>query len=116
MSLHNDEYNAIVDLRRAIKTSVKEILKSSETYQRIQGYIELANNNSNLIAEKIKQNNPLCYEGITRVNVSFNIESLITSAYEVYIGTYKGKDFHHSVNIGIDSFIVLLSECHLLED
>lgn len=116
MALHNDEYYAMVNLRKTIKESVEETLKSSEVYQRIQGYIKLANSNSNLIAEKIKENNSLCYEGITRVSVSFNMESLLTSAYEVYIGTYKGKDYHRSVNIGIDSFIILLSECHLLKD
>lgn len=116
MALHNNEYYAMVELRRQVKQYVDNIINNSETYKRIQGYIKLANDNSTLIANKIKENNSLCYEGITRVSVSFNMESLLTSAYEVYIGTYKGKDFHRSVNVGVDSFIILLSECGLVDD
>lgn len=116
MALHNDEYYAMINLRKTIKESVEETLKSSEVYQRIQGYIKLANDNSELVAKRIEYNNSLCYEGITRVNVSFNMASLLTSAYEVHISTYKGENFHDGVNIGIDSFIILLSECHLLKD
>lgn len=116
MALHNDEYYAMINLRKTVKESVQEILKSSEIYKRIQSYVKLANNNSSLIAEKIKENNSLCYEGITRVSISFNMESLLTSAYEIHICTYKGQDYHRSVDIGIDSFIILLSECKLIDD
>lgn len=116
MALHNTEYYAMHELRCEIKQCVNHITNSSETYKRIQGYIKLANENSALIAGKIKENNSLCYEGITQVSVSFNMESLLTSAYEVNICTYKGQDYYRSVNIGIDSFIILLSECGLVDD
>lgn len=116
MSLHNSEYHAMSDLRRASKEAVKKVVESSEVYQRIKGYIKLANDNSNLVAEQIRNNNSLCYDGITRIHITFNEESLITSAYEIHISTYKAKDFHRGVDVGIDSFITLLSECSLIND
>lgn len=116
MSLHNNEYHAMSDLRRVSKEAIKKVVESSEVYQRIKGYIELANDNSNLVAEQIRNNNSLCYDGITRIHITFNEESFITSTYEIHISTYKDKDFHRGVNVGIDSFIILLSECGLIND
>lgn len=116
MSLHNDEYHAMANLQRAAREAVKKVAESSEIYLRIKGYIKLANDNSNLVAKQIRENNSLCYDGITRIYATFNEESLITSAYEIHISTYKEKEFHMGVDIGIDSFIILLSECGLVDD
>lgn len=116
MALHNNEYHAMVELRRQIKQYVDNIIDNSETYKRIQGYIKLANDNSETLAKKIESNNSLYYDGITNVHVVFNKESLLTSSYEVHLCTYKGKEFYKSLSIGIDSFIILLSECGLVDD
>lgn len=116
MSLHNDEYHAMMNLKRVAKEAVKKVTESSEIYLRIKGYIKLANDNSNLVAKQIRENNSLCYDGITRIYATFNEESLITSAYEIHISTYREKEFHMGVDIGIDSFIILLSECGLIDD
>ena len=43
MSLHNDEYHAMANLRRAAREAVKKVAESSEIYLRIKGYIKLAN-------------------------------------------------------------------------
>lgn len=116
MSLHNNEYHAMCELRRQIKQVVENIIQTSETYKRIIGYIKLANNNSEIVAKKIERNNSLCYDGITKVSISFNEDSLLTSAYEVHIMTYKGRNYYRGVDIGIDSFIILLSECGLIDN
>lgn len=116
MSLHNNEYHAMCELRRQIKQLVENIINTSETYKRIQSYIKLANDNSEIVAKKVENNNSLCYEGITNIHAVFNMESLLTSSYEIHLCIYKEKKLYKSVSIGIDSFIVLLSECGLVDD
>ena len=111
MLLHNLEYHAMCDLRKTIRNAVEEILMSSEVYQRVKDYIEIARDNSELLAKHIRENNSLCYDGITQVHVGFDTESL-----NIYILTYRGKSFHKRVNIDVDTLIILLAECGLIED
>ena len=111
MTLHNVEYHAMCDLRKSINYTIKQLLETSEIYQRVKNYVEIARNNSELLAKHIRENNSLCYDGITQVHVGFDTESL-----NIYILTYCGKSFHKRVNIDVDTLIILLAECGLIED
>ena len=111
MLLHNAEYYEMCSLRKYIDYTVKQLLEASEIYQRVKNYVEIARNNSELLAKHIRENNSLCYDGITQVHVGFDTESL-----NIYILTYCGKSFHKRVNIDVDTLIILLAECGLIED
>jgi hypothetical protein len=103
------------DLFRWCKAAVDQVLQNSEIYQRTQGYLKLANDNIEIVAKQIKRNNHF-YEGTHSFKFYFNKGSLITSSYEITLSYKDNRNDYHSTSIGIDSFIILLDECKLLED
>lgn len=115
MGLYNTEYNAIYDFKRAVRKMVNDYLAQNETFARLQNYIELANTNIEKVGEQIKANN-LYYEECTLVRFSFNKECLIARGnYELTL-YYKQRGEDKFVGVGIDSFLLTLIECGLLED
>jgi len=113
--LHNTEYHEMCRLFQQCRDAVEQILSKSEVYQRTKGYLKLANDNIQIVENQIKRNNHF-YEGTHSLNFYFNKGSLITSSYEITLSYRDSYDGYHSTSIGIDSFIILLDECGLLED
>lgn len=114
MGLYNDEYNAMYEFKRAVRALVNNYLAQNETFARLQNYIELANTNIEKVGEQIKANN-LYYEDCTFVGFSFDKASLLTPVYEMTLH-YKQGNEHKSSPCGVDSFLLILIECGLLED
>lgn len=114
MGLYNDEYNAIYDFKRAVRALVNDYLEQNETFARLQGYIQLANDNIEKVGKQIQQNN-LYYEDCTFVKFSFNKTSLLASSYEMTLHYKQGCENRYT-HFGADSFILLLIECGLLND
>lgn len=115
MGLYNNEYQAIYELKREVRELVKSYLTHNETFARLQNYIELANTNIEKVGEQIKANN-LYYEDCTFVSFSFDKASLITPAsYEMTLH-YKQGNEDKFAHFGVDSFLLTLIECGLLED
>lgn len=114
MGLYNDEYNAIYDFKRAVRALVNDYLAQNETFARLQGYIQLANDNIEKVGKQIQQNN-LYYEDCTFVKFSFNKASFVAPVYEITLHYKQGKEDRFS-HFGADSFILLLIECGLLSD
>lgn len=113
--LHNTEYHAMGNLTREVKEMVKNYLANNETFARVQGYIKLANDNLERVEQQVKKNN-LFYEHCTFKDFSFDMGSLLTSSYEIelYFKNQHGEGkFSH---FGVDTLIILLDECGLLED
>ena len=115
MALHNTEYHAICDLTRDIKKMVKNYLTNNEIFVRVQGYIKLANDNLPRVEQQVKKNN-LFYKHCTFKNFSFNMGSLLTSAYEIELYFKNQHDEGKFTQFGVDTFIILLAECGLIED
>lgn len=113
--LHNTEYHEMCSLFQQCKAAIENILLKSEVYQRTVGYLKLANDNIQTVEKQIKRNNHF-YEGTHSFKFYFNKGSLITSSYEIELSYRDSYDDYHSTSIGIDSFIILLDECGLLED
>lgn len=114
MGLYNTEYNAIYDFKRAVRKLVNDYLAQDETFARLQNYIELANTNIEKVGEQIKANN-LYYEDCTFVKFSFDKSSLLTSGYEMTLH-YKQYNEDKFAHFGVDSFLLTLIECGLLND
>lgn len=115
MGRYNDEYTAMCALKLAVRKMVNDYLAQDETFARLQNYIELANTNIEKVGEQIKANN-LYYEDCTFVGFSFVRASLLTStAYEMSLHYKQGREDKYS-HFGVDSFLLLLIECGLLED
>ena len=114
MGLYNDEYNAIYDFKRAMRELINNYLEQNETFARLQGYIQLANDNIEKVGKQIQQNN-LYYEDCTFVKFSFNKASFIAPVYEITLHYRQGQEDRFS-HFGADSFILLLIECGLLND
>lgn len=114
MGLYNDEYNAIYNFKRAVRKLVNDYLLQDETFARLQGYIQLANDNIEKVGEQIKANN-LYYEDCTFVGFSFDKASLLTPSYEMTLHYKQGREDKFS-HFGVDSFLLLLIECGLLND
>lgn len=113
--LHNIEYHAMCDLTNEVKEIVKNYLANNETFARVQGYIKLANDNLYQVEKQIKQNN-LFYEDCTLKNFSFDKSSLLTSSYEIEL-YFKDKNNNGKfAHFGVDTLIMLLAECELIED
>lgn len=113
--LHNTEYHAMCDLTREVKEIVKTYLSNNETFARVQGYIKLANDNLCKVEEQIKRNN-LFYEHCTLKGFSFDKSSLLTSSYEIELYFKNQHDEGKFAHFGIDTLIMLLAECGLIED
>lgn len=113
--LHNTEYYEMCNLFRECKSAVDEILRNSAIYQRTKGYINLANNNIDIVEKQVKHNNHF-YEGAHSFKFYFNKGALITSSYEIQLSFRDSYNNYNSTSLGIDSFIILLDECGLLED
>lgn len=113
--LHNKEFHEMNDLFRQCKAAVEQVLQNSEVYQRTQGYLKLANDNIEIVANQIKKNN-LFYEGANSFKFYFNKDSLTTSSYEIRLTFRDAHNEYRSTSIGIDSFIILLDECGLIKD
>jgi hypothetical protein len=114
MGLYNDEYNAIYDFKRAVRKMVNDYLAQNETFARLQGYIQLANSNIDIVGKQIQQNN-LLYEDCTFVKFSFDKTSLLSSTYEMTLHYKQGREDRYT-HFGVDSFLLLLIECGLLAD
>lgn len=114
MGLYNTEYNAIYDFKRAVRKMVNDYLAQDETFARLQNYIELANTNIEKVGEQIKANN-LYYEDCTFVNFAFDKSSLLTPSYEMTL-RYKQGHEDKFAHFGVDSFLLILIECGLLDD
>ena len=114
MGLYQTEYNAIYDFKRAVRKLVNDYLAQDETFARLQNYIELANTNIDKVGEQIKANN-LYYEDCTFVNFAFDKSSLLTPSYEMTL-RYKQGNEDKFAHFGVDSFLLILIECGLLED
>lgn len=114
MGLYNDEYNAIYNFKRAVRKLVNDYLLQDETFARLQGYIQLANDNIEKVGEQIKANN-LYYEDCTFVEFSFDKTSLLAPSYEMTLHYKQGREDKFS-HFGVDSFLLLLIECGLLND
>ena len=114
MGLYNDEYNAIYNFKRAVSKLVNDYLLQDETFARLQGYIQLANDNIEKVGEQIKANN-LYYEDCTFVGFSFDKTSLLAPSYEMTLHYKQGREDKFS-HFGADSFLLLLIECGLLND
>lgn len=114
MGLYNTECIAIYDFKRAVRKMVYDYLAQDETFARLQNYIELANTNIEKVGEQIKANN-LYYEDCTFVNFAFDKSSLLTPSYEMTL-RYKQGNEDKFAHFGVDSFLLILIECGLLED
>jgi hypothetical protein len=115
MALHNTEYHAMCDLTREIKEMVKNYLANNEIFARVQGYIKLANDNLVKVEKQIKQNNSF-YEGCTIESFSFNMSSFLTSSYEINLYFKNKNNEGKFAHFGVDTLIMLLAECGLIED
>lgn len=115
MALHNTEYHAMCDLTREVREMVKNHLANNETFARVQGYIKLANDNLREVEEQIKRNN-LFYEHCTLKGFSFDMSSLLTSSYEIELYFKNQRDEGKFAHFGVDTLIMLLAECGLIED
>lgn len=113
--LHNREYHALCDLNREIQEIVKNYLSNNETFARVQSYIKLANDNLSQLEKQIKQNN-LFYEGCTIKSFSFNMSSFLTSSYEINLYFKNKNNEGKFAHFGVDTLIMLLAECGLIED
>jgi len=115
MALHNTEYHAMSNLTRDVKEMVKNYLANNETFARVQGYIKLANDNLARVEQQVKKNN-LFYEHCTFKGFSFDMSSLLTSSYEIELYFKNKHNDGKFAHFGVDSLIMLLAECELLED
>jgi hypothetical protein len=113
--LHNKEYHAICELFRQCRKAIDEVLSKSDIYKRTQGYINLANDNIEVVEKQIKRNNHF-YEGTHSFKFYFDKGSLITSFYEIALSYRDARDNYRHTSLGIDSFIILLDECGLIKD
>lgn len=114
MGLYNNECNAIYDFKRAVRELINNYLAQDETFARLQRYIQLANDNIDIVGNQIQQNN-LLYEDCTFVKFSFNKTSLLSSTYEMTLQYKQGRENRYT-HFGVDSFLLLLIECGLLND
>jgi hypothetical protein len=114
MGLYNNECNAMYEFKRAMRELINNYLEQNETFARLQGYIQLANANIDIVGKQIQQNN-LLYEDCTFVKFSFNKTSLLSSTYEMTLHYKQGREDRYT-HFGVDSFLLLLIECGLLAD
>lgn len=115
MALHNTEAYALSDLRREVQEIVKNHLANNETFARIQGYIQLANDNLDKVEKQVKMNNQF-YEHCSLKRFSFNMSSFLTSSYEIELYFKNPHDVGKFTSFGVDTLIILLSECGLIKD
>jgi hypothetical protein len=114
MGLYADEYYAYVALRRKVKAIVRETLEQDATYKRLLGYIDLANANLDKVAQHIRENN-LYYEDCEFVSFATDTSSLLDSSYEMSLH-YKKDNEDKFAHFGVDSFLLILVQCGVLED
>lgn len=103
------------NLTHEVKEMVNAYLSNNETFARVQGYIKLANDNIRQVEKQIKQNN-LFYENCTLKGFSFDKSSLLTSSYEIELYFKDRNDNGKFAHFGVDTLIMLLAECGLIED
>lgn len=114
MSLHNYEFHHFNDLCRKIRNIVDKSLADSVTYQRILGYIAIANNNLDKFHKAICDINPY-YKDCLPKELYFNLESLLSTEKEICF-VYETADGIRLQKIDIGSFIIFLAKAGLIED
>lgn len=102
------------EFKCAVRELINNYLEQNETFARLQGYIQLANDNIDIVGKQIQQNN-LLYEDCTFVKFSFNKTSFVAHVYEMTLHYKQGREDRYS-HFGVDSFLLLLIECGLLVD
>lgn len=114
--LHNSESHAFSQMCREFKEAMQAFLENNETYQRVQGYIKLANDNLDTFYQAIcKQNN--YYLKYKLRNVELHKESLINrNLYEIRLCFINDKGQYDSVCFGVDILIIYLSKAELIKD
>lgn len=115
MSLHNTEYHSISKLKHEVQEIVNNYLSNNETFARVQQYIKLANDNLAKMEKQIKRNNHF-YNGCSLKEFSFDKSSLLTFSYEIKLYYKNQFDEGKSVRFGVDTLIMALAECNLIED
>lgn len=115
MSLHNTEYHNFCEEKRNFTKVVDEFLKSSETFQRIFGYIELCNKNLDVLQKSIASTNSY-YNNCTFNKVCFNKSSLLNSNYECELKFTTPQGKVDWTSFGIDTLIIILADAGLIED
>jgi hypothetical protein len=103
------------NLTREVKKIVDNYLSNDETFARVQGYIKLANDNLPQVENQIKRNNAY-YKDYTLKGFSFDKSSLLTSSYEIELYFEDVNNNGKFAHFGVDTLIMLLAECSLIED
>jgi len=112
--LHYSENHELYALKAEVRDAVNKLLENSPIYQRIESYLKLANDNIEKVSNQIKHNN-YWYEEANNFKFNFDKTAFLHSGYEIEL-SYKIDNRYKSTKIGLDSFIILLSECGLVKD
>lgn len=116
MSLHNQEDHALSQMQREFKALVKQFLETNATHQRVQNYLDLANNNLDKLHTAICSANSN-YKNYKLIKVSFRKEYLINNCqYEIELFFTNDRGERDSTSFGIDTFIIFLSRAGLVKD
>lgn len=114
--LHNSEYHALHQMCREFKEAMNTFLENNETYQRVQGYIKLANDNLDVFYKAICERN-LNYLRYKLRRIEFNKESLINrNLYEIKLSFINDRGNYDSVCFGVDTLIIFLADAGLIKD
>ena len=114
--LHNKEYHALSQMHKEFKALVNQFLENNATYQRVQGYIQLANDNLNKLYTVICESNSN-YKNYELIKVSFRKEYLINNCqYEILLSFTNDGGERDSTAFGVDTLIIFLSRAGLVND
>lgn len=114
--LHNSEYHALSQMCKEFKEAMNAFLNNNETYNRVQNYIKLANDNLDVFYKAVcEQNN--YYLRYKLRSVEFNKESLINrNLYEIRLCFINDKGNYDSTCFGVDTLIIFLADAGLVKD
>ena len=115
MKLHNKVYHQFCNISKEVENLVDEYVKNSKELQEILKYVELANNNIDILSESIKKAN-LYYEDKTLRKITFNKATLVSSQYPLTLWFKDSKGESNYTDFDFNTLIIILAEAGIIKD